>query len=241
MSTPISPKSAAILRPGKYRLLVVAHPDDETLFFGGLLASTTKKKTPWLVICVTDGDADGNGKARAKQFRNATRKLGVTYIAHWDFPDIYEKRLDIEALATRLQGLVAPKEVYTHGVLGEYGHPHHQDVCAAVFRAFGDTEIPLWSAAYNCWPERRIHLSEDEYRLKCEILSGIYQAETRRFAHFLPATATEGFTQLSGLEVKSLYRFFTGGPAPARRTLRAYRWYWTYLAASGGQVAPRPF
>ena len=222
-------------------MLVVAHPDDETLFFGGLLASTSAQKTPWLVICVTDGNADGNGKARARQFRRATAKLGIEHIAHWDFPDIYEKRLDLDALSSRLQALPRPKEIYTHGVLGEYGHPHHQDVCAAVFRAFDSTKIPVWSAAYNCWPERDVRLSQALYQLKCEILSGIYQAETRRFAHFLPATATEGFTQLSAREVKALYGFLTGGPAPSRRSLRAYRWYWTYLETSGGQVAPRPF
>lgn len=241
MPTPNPSASAAIFRPGKYRLLVVAHPDDETLFFGGLLASTSKQKTPWLVVCVTDGNADGNGVARAKQFRDATRKLGIRHIEHWDFPDIYEKRLDIQALSSKLQALVPPKEVYTHGVLGEYGHPHHQDVCAAVFRAYAPTKIPIWSAAYNCWPHRSVRLSEATYRLKCKILSGIYQAETRRFAHFLPATATEGFTQLSANEVKSLYAFLTGGPAPSLRSLRAYRWYWTYLEQSGGQVAPRPF
>lgn len=241
MPTPQKPSPSSQVRQNAYRLLVVAHPDDETLFFGGLLASTATQKIPWLVVCVTDGNADGNGRTRAQQFRDATRKLGVSHIAHWDFPDIYEQRLDIGALAMRLRALPAPKEVYTHGILGEYGHPHHQDVCAAVFQAFARQKIPVWSAAYNCWPERWVRLSEPQYRLKCSILSGIYQAETRRFAHFLPATAAEGFTQLSFGEVNALYRFLCGGPPPALRSLRVYRWYWTYLATSGGNVAPRPF
>ena len=37
----------------KYNLLGVAHPDDETIFFGGLLQ--VYRRRPWKVVCVTDG------------------------------------------------------------------------------------------------------------------------------------------------------------------------------------------
>lgn len=234
-------RTARSRKPSSFRLLVVAHPDDETIFFGGLLLANARKGAAWKVICVTDGDADGNGPARREQFRAAMRALGVKDHEHWDFPDIYEKRLDLDALAARLKALGSPREVYTHGVLGEYGHPHHQDVCAGVFRAFGASRIPIWSSAYNCFPEKVIRLSAEQYRRKCRILSETYRAETRRFAHFLPASAVEGFRRLKRREVEALYSFLTGGAAPEPRALDAYRWYWPYLQNSGGRVAPRPF
>jgi len=46
-------------------LLVVAHPDDETIFFGGTMYSL--KKRGWKVIVVTDGNADGMGSTRRNQ------------------------------------------------------------------------------------------------------------------------------------------------------------------------------
>ena len=53
-------------------LVVTAHPDDETIFFGGLLQKK-RNKLPWHVVCATsDGDP-----ARKKQFTKACALLGV--------------------------------------------------------------------------------------------------------------------------------------------------------------------
>ncbi|HTL12919.1 MAG TPA: PIG-L family deacetylase [Bdellovibrionota bacterium] len=226
----------------KASLMVVAHPDDETLFFGGLLLTTRSKR--WTVVCVTDGNADGNGAARAQQFQAACKALGVKRALHWDFPDIYEKRLDLDRLERRLGELVdeigKPAEVYTHGPLGEYGHPHHQDVCAAVHRAFAP-KVPVWAPAYNCMPARLAKLTPAQYRTKCKILAGIYRAETRRFAHFLPATAVEGFVRHKPAEIEALYGWIAHARRPDPKQLVAYGWYLPYLEDSGGRVAPRPF
>lgn len=117
-----------------YRLLVVAHPDDETIFFGGLLQK--EKSLPWKVICVTDGNADSRGKERAEEFLKATKLFGVKDTEHWNYPDLFTSRLPLKEITERLSTLPKPKEVYTHGPIGEYGHPHHQDVCLATYRAF---------------------------------------------------------------------------------------------------------
>ncbi|MCC7441831.1 MAG: PIG-L family deacetylase [Bdellovibrionales bacterium] len=235
--------------PTKTSLLVVAHPDDETIFFGGLLLATRSRH--WRVICVTDGNADGHGTTRAAQFQAACKALGVRKAEQWDFPDIYEKRLDLARLGERLRAILdskdRPGEVYTHGPLGEYGHPHHQDVCAAVHRAFGDgggkgaRRVPVWSPAYNCLPSKWVKLTPAQYRVKCRVLSGIYRAETRRFAHFLPALAAEGFIRHALREVDALHGWAAEARHPDPKHLQAYSWYLPYLEESGGRVAPRPF
>src|SRR5262249_20849055 len=153
----------------KYNLLVAAHPDDETIFFGGLLQVYRRK--PWKVVCVTDGNADGQGAKRKRDLFNACDKMRVATCEMWDFKDRYESRLDIGPLVERLHRETL-SEVFTHGVLGEYGHPHHQDVSLAVHRAFTKGP-PVWSVAYNCFAEKIFRVPQRAYQKKCEILSDI--------------------------------------------------------------------
>ena len=129
-----------------YRLLVVAHPDDETIFFSGVLQ--TKRDLPWRLICLTDANADGRGAERHRELQAAAKLLGVRKVEQWDYPDRYPDRLPVDEIAARLRAFPAPREVYAHGPLGEYGHPHHQDACLAAHRAF--PKIKIFSPAWNC-------------------------------------------------------------------------------------------
>lgn len=221
----------------KYNLLIAAHPDDETIFFGGLLQVYRRK--PWKVICVTDGNADGQGAQRHEDFRNACKALKAGSFEMWNFPDHYERRLDIDAVVKRLKG-ESPSEVFTHGVLGEYGHPHHQDVSLAVHRAFG-RHVPLWSVAYNCFAEKVFRIPQRAYQKKCEVLSKTYFSETVRFSRWLPSSNHEGFTRVQASEVERLYGFLTGGPLPQPEDLKVYAWFLPYLEEYRRQVNERPF
>lgn len=225
----------------KKRLIVTAHPDDESIFFSGLIQKVGGDN--FSVICVTDGNADGKGSSRLKQFLASMKRLGVTDCQTLAFPDIYEKRLDIEKLSDILLANHADqsfKEVYTHGVLGEYGHPHHQDVSYAVHMTFNN-KCPVWSIAYNCYPDKEFKLNEEQFKVKTEILSKIYLAETKRFVHFLQSYWYEGFTKVSLEEVTVLYEYISKGIKPDLKKLKVYSWYWTYLENNKGKVGPRPF
>lgn len=210
----------------KYNLAVVAHPDDETIFMGGLIMQ--EKKLPWTVLCLTDGNADGQEKVRHLQLLKATKKLGVHQTLHWDFPDIYEKRLDIDLLIKKLKELPTPTNVYTHGPLGEYGHPHHQDVCYATHMAFSPS-IPVFSICYNSHPERLIKLSKEQFDLKGQIMQKIYASETNRFLNLIPATFCEGFKKHKLSEVKSIYQILTGQGHPTPSKLKSFKWLWQHL------------
>lgn len=187
----------------KTHLVVTAHPDDEAIFFAGTIQRNARNTH---IICVTDANADGRSKQRGLEFSSSCKALGVTSFEMWDFPDVYEDRLDTKRLSERLRNLKMPKlgHVYTHGPLGEYGHPHHQDVCFAVSQAF-EQELSIRYCAYNFFPSERIFLSEKEFGIKFEILTQIYSQETQRFLDVLPVTWCEGFNSFSREEIKDIY------------------------------------
>jgi LmbE family N-acetylglucosaminyl deacetylase len=221
----------------KYNLLVVAHPDDETIFFGGLLQ--VYRRRPWKVVCVTDGNADGQGTKRKRDFSNACEQMRVKNYEMWEFKDRYETRLDMAPLIEQLR-TETPSEVFTHGVLGEYGHPHHQDVSLAAHRAFAKGP-PVWSVAYNCFAEKIFRIPHRAYARKCEILSDTYYSETHRFARYLPSYSHEGYTQVTLDEVEHLYDFLTGAALPKAADLKVYAWFQPYLEEFRRQIHERPF
>ncbi len=221
----------------KYNLLVVAHPDDETIFFGGLVQVYRRK--PWKVICVTDGNADGDGERRKRDFFSACDQLKAKTFEMWDFADKYNARLDIDALVARLKS-ETPSEVFTHGALGEYGHPHHQDVCLATYRAFS-SRAAVWSTAYNCFAEKVFRVPRKAFERKCQVLSRTYFSETKRFARWLPAKNHEGFAKLELGEVEAVYNYLAENGKLSPSKLRAYAWFEPYFEEFRRQITERPF
>jgi hypothetical protein len=222
----------------KYSLICVAHPDDETIFFGGLLLR--RRRHPWRVVCLTDGNADGQGRKRRKQFEKAASLLGVREAFWWGYPDIYEKRLPVDEIATRLDEMAKDgglQEVFTHGIVGEYGHPHHQDVSFAVHTVFSG-RVPVHSVAYNSFPDLVVNLSEKEYALKTRILTEVYGSETSRFLHLLPATWSEGFSQFDAKEVRALYDFFSTRKPLRTKDLDRHLWLADHLKKNRSRNRP---
>lgn len=224
----------------KYNLLVVAHPDDETIFFGGLVQ--VYRRRPWKIICVTDGNADGGHEARKRDFFSACDQLKAKTFEMWDFPDRFGSRLDINAIADRLKSENAA-EVFTHGALGEYGHPHHQDVCLATYRAFSNNAAKtiLWSSAYNCFADKVYRIPHKIYERKAEILSKTYFSETHRFARYLPAQSHEGFSQLKLSEVEAVHAFLSSDQPLKAERLKSYAWFEPYFEEFRRQSRERPF
>jgi len=98
------------------RALVVAHPDDESLFFGGLLIA---HPGDWTVICCSIPRAD---PVRAWKFFDACAVLG----AQGRLIPMPEPEKD-QSFAGNLAwlDLSAYDMIVTHNACGEYGHPHH--------------------------------------------------------------------------------------------------------------------
>ncbi|MGE0762366.1 MAG: PIG-L family deacetylase [Bdellovibrionales bacterium] len=223
----------------KPNLIVVAHPDDESIFFGGLIQR--ERRQPWRLICVTDGNGDGRGQQRHQELLAAAKALKINQVEQWGYPDRYSQRLEVEDLSARLKKISSQvRTVFTHGILGEYGHPHHQDVSYAVHCAFHRLR-PVWSVAYNIQPQKRITLTPRQFALKCKILSDTYRLETERFLHLLPATADEGFCRLSQVEVEAVYATVRWQQPLKTTALKHHRWLAKILSETAYCGLQRPF
>lgn len=222
------------LSKGNFNLICVAHPDDETIFFGGLVQKKISDGIPWLVVCTTN---DGN-QDRKRQFAEACKALRVDRYLSWSFLDRYDQRLPIDQVVTELRKLPEPLSIYTHNIVGEYGHPHHQDVSYAVHTAFAG-HSNLYSVAYNCFPELEIHLSQEEFDLKTRILTEIYSSETKRFMNLIPSTFVEGYRRIDRSEIEAIYDYFARGKPLDVTALKAHRGLAQYLPHL--RDLPRPF
>lgn len=208
----------AIQRP----LVVVAHPDDETFFFGGLILAFAGRAD---VLCVTDGDFEGQGEARRAALREAGRALGAREIVQWQIPDHPARVLPIDAIVAALaavQDARAHDAVFTHAPHGDYGHHNHMDVSIAVHRAF-EGRAPVYVVAGLLHPSLRVALSAGAYARKLGLASSIYLREARKARVLLPPPADEGYARLTLAEAERVYAHCAEGEPVDDAELDAYR------------------
>lgn len=119
---------------GRSLVAVFAHPDDESLASGGLLAACAARGARVTLVCATRGDLRAGdtdaalGETRVAELARAALVLGLAEVVHLDHPDGYLPWVDIEAfdaaLVRELQRL-SPDVVVTFGADGLYWHPDH--------------------------------------------------------------------------------------------------------------------
>lgn len=147
MARSISMETAAA---GAQVAVVVAHPDDESLWSGGLILSHADWRW-WIVTLCRASDPD-----RAPKFRRVLEVLG----ADGEMADLddgpAQEPLDHESLCQTVERLLDGKRfdlVVTHGPSGEYTrHRRHEECCRAVVTLWQSGRIhadQLWLFAYE--------------------------------------------------------------------------------------------
>jgi N-acetyl-1-D-myo-inositol-2-amino-2-deoxy-alpha-D-glucopyranoside deacetylase len=120
---------------GRSLLAIFAHPDDESLAAGGLLAACADAGVRVTLVCATRGEAgpnagtgDGLATVRTDELNAAASVLGVTEVVLLGYRDGYLQsedgaalEADIDATLQRMQ----PDVVVTFGEDGLYWHPDH--------------------------------------------------------------------------------------------------------------------
>ena len=121
-------------------LAVLAHPDDESLGFGGTLARYATEGVDTYLVTATrgergrfgslgkGGDPAEVGRVREAELRAAAGVLGIREVSILNYPD---GALDQVDAATAIRAVVShirriqPAVVVTFGPEGAYGHPDH--------------------------------------------------------------------------------------------------------------------
>lgn len=130
-------------------MIFVAHPDDETLFFGGAIPYYAGELKKDLVVAVFTPAH----RLRKAELLNAMWLMGATnYPVFGPFHDAYSLKLDkaysqfgkakVRNFVTALFRQYKPRVVLTHDVNGEYGHGMHRLCADASLLAFDNAADP---------------------------------------------------------------------------------------------------
>lgn len=148
--------------------IVVAHPDDEILWFSSIITKVDK-----IVICFLGSDFDSSweeGRREALKnypLENVT-SLGITESANFDCADwqepvlrangieLVKKRSNIQRYEENYQilkrklknSLEGIKHVYTHNPWGEYGHEEHVQIHNVVTSLQDELGCDIWFSNY---------------------------------------------------------------------------------------------
>jgi LmbE family N-acetylglucosaminyl deacetylase len=157
-------------------LAISAHPDDDTLFAGGLLAKLASERYEVYTLLTTRGEGGEVGEPplvpakaqlgplREAEARCAAAALGERDVYFLDFVDphmeIDGEALPINASLPEFAAAIAeylrrlrPEIVITHGTDGEYGHPQHRFTHVAT-RAAVQSEAPWRPEQLITWMAR---------------------------------------------------------------------------------------
>ena len=147
---------------------VFAHPDDESVLAGGILASAAARGSEVTVVCATRGEngpvADGIptgetvGEVREAELHAACGELGVRAVECLRLPDGSVEDAGeelVREVGRRLEEL-RPDVVVTFGPEGLYWHPDHVAVHEAVaVGVAGATKRP--AVQQVVWPQGWMH------------------------------------------------------------------------------------
>jgi LmbE family N-acetylglucosaminyl deacetylase len=145
-------------------MCVLAHPDDESLGTGGILAKYAAEGVETYLVTATRGEhgwfstepypgPEALGRTREAELREAAAALGLRDVSFLDYVDGYLDQADpAEATARIVAQLrrVRPQVVATFGQEGAYGHPDHIAICqltSAAVLAAADAGYALPDAA----------------------------------------------------------------------------------------------
>jgi LmbE family N-acetylglucosaminyl deacetylase len=145
---------------GDHVLVLAAHPDDETLGAGGLIASAVRRDARVTIVVATDGDASHPAspthtpqmlaRRRRAEVQNAVRELGVTTDVH--FLGLPDGRLDeyTEALQAQVE-FFARSATHVVSPWEHDRHPDHEACARAGTLAAGRHRLQCWQYPIWAW------------------------------------------------------------------------------------------
>lgn len=211
-------------------LTLSAHPDDDVLGAGGLLAALSASAEAVRAVVVTGGEAQesreggsSDPEVRRAEARDAAEELGIRDVAFWDFPDrglggkgeSLRARLREEIAGFRPDLVLAPSPCEIH--------PDHRALAEAAYDlaatsragdpdhdAFRFLRLAFYEITQPILPNALVALGDRGERKRRAISKFVSQAAVRDYAG-----AMEGLNAFRGLTLEGT------GPAESFRVIEA--------------------
>lgn len=206
-------------------MCVLAHPDDESLGFGGTLAKYAAEGVETYLVTATRGERGWNkreeaypgpealGEIREAELCAAAEVLGLQEVVLLDYIDGELDRADpgevIGQIVSHLRR-VRPHVVLTFDPMGAYGHPDHIAICQFTTAA----TIAAADPTYDLDPELPPH----------QVLKLYYMVSTKADSIAYQAALGELVMEIDGIK-----REATGWPEWAITTIIDTKAYWSQV------------
>lgn len=173
------------LRHGR-ALIVVAHPDDETIWMGGTILKYQNIDWTIFVLCRKD---DPDRYSKFLQALKFYRARGI--ISNLEDRGVMTLKKSLPKIERIIQGKLKKKKfdyIFTHAANGEYGHLRHKGVHQVIKRMIKEKKLlsdnvslfayELKKGTAVCHPRSGadfyLHLSKKEFKTKRNIIKNIY-------------------------------------------------------------------
>ncbi|CAG7838249.1 unnamed protein product [Allacma fusca] len=138
-------------------LLVIAHPDDECLFFGPtILALLRQSQRHFYVLCLSNGDYEGKGHVRKQELYDSCTSLGILsgnilLVKHDHLRDDPKANWSTELVGKLVAAFVQSHDIdtlITFDGYGVSGHKNHSAIYVAIEELLLHSKFPQFCTPY---------------------------------------------------------------------------------------------
>lgn len=183
--------------------LVIAHPDDEVMFFAPTLLNLNDvlpKRIPFHVVCYSNGDAEGLGDIRYKELQHSVKILlsdRDTNVTIYDHKDGMHEEWDQKLMINQLENIITipkttPKQniILTFDKDGVSNHINHKTCYNASLKYFKQYEKSTILLTLNSY-HRKIVMKYSSFGWECmKLLNTLFNPFASKIGETTPFNTT---------------------------------------------------